>query len=1014
MANKAAQGTDLLAYVIDGMIQGVTQQSEWDRRDTQCEAQFDAVNSPVNGCAARPGFDFIKQLDATDHTNSFCYEIFRGDTEHYLVVIDQTASGANSRKLHVYDLNTGLECAVTIVASSLVTVTIASPGVVGWPAHGLLANQPVFFEPDTTVTLPSPFVQGTTYFVKTVADADHLTLSTTSGGTVINTSGAVVGTPKLFARVIGARAASEAYLACSINLPNVSLMATTLEDTTFIGNREVVTAMSTTLKSPPAQNNGILFFRAGGYQMTFQVSVTYNGSVYTWTYLTPDNSAVTNATYISTNALAATFFRSLTGADATPTTSGTAFGSLPSGAVAGVGAATTGDPTGAPNAAVTGSTTLTSLGFTVELNGSCILISRSDAAEWALDTGDGVGNTYLICGKDTIQSFDQLPPSCFSGFTIKVIGTNQQQEDDYFVQFQGADGSSGYWEEVVAPGTPLTFDPTTMPLSLVNTGVGTFDFGQPPWGGRVSGDGVFSALDPSFIGNPLQELAFDNGRLALMWEGATVWSRTKNVFVFFPDSAQTVLDTDPIDIKPGGGKTIALLRRIIQVAETTLLWAEKIQFRATSGVNPFTQATVECPPSTNYEFSPLAIPKPVGQSLYFATEVGAFATLRDLSIQNNVPVGATDVTGHVKKYIPTGVRWITASDTLGMLFCTTLGALSNIFCYNYLLSATARLQSAWNTWRLPPQSVVLWVGMDLNFLFALVQRPGGAVLLKADLSPDLLDADAGALYHTRLDFRVTEAACTAAGAMSYNAATNQTTITMPYEMPEALGWLPTDGTPSPLMVVNRTVLAPPGALLLEGGGGDLVLEGGSGDLLLEGTYGRPRGYSWPIAAFPTLTTILVSGDCTGAQFYAGWRIRSERELSRFYLKTNKGLVPTERLAVRNFVVNYSDSGYFRAEVSLLGNLETPFQTYSMTGRILGDPLNVMGSNQLVTGTFKVPIAADNDKYTLNLVNDSFLPSNWNSMVYQYQPTYIAKPDGIGQSVPSYFANGGSAGYANNF
>lgn len=1005
---KAKAGTDLLAYVIDGMIQGVTQQSQWERRDTQCEAQFDAVNSPVNGCEARPGFDFIAKLVTGDHTHSFCYEIFRGDSEHYLVIIDSVPSGPNNRLLHVYDLNTGLECAVTIVASSEVSVTAASPGVVHWPSHGLLANQPVYFEIDSTVTLLTGYVQGTTYFVKTVIDADHFTLSATAGGAAINTSGTPVGTPILFARVTGSRPASEAYLNCTVNPNNVSLMATTLQDFTFVGNREVTTLMSTSNLSPPEVNDAIMFFRAGGYLITYQCAVTYNGHVYTWTYTTPDNSVAGNAVYIATNEIAAAFFRSLTGVDAVVTTTGTTIASLPVGAVPGVGAAFNGDSSGASGFATTGSTTLLSLGFTVKLNGSCILISRADDAPWTLDTGDGVGNTYLICGQDTIQNFADLPPSCFSGFTIKVIGTNQDTADDYWVQFQGADGSSGYWEEVVAPGTSLTFETTTMPQALVNTGLDQFDFGVPPWGSRVSGDGINSSLDPSFIGYPLQDMAFDNGRLALMPEGSCVWSHAINTFVFFPDSAQTVLETDPIDVKPNGGKTIALLRRFIQTAETTFLWAEKIQFRATSGVNPFTEATVECPPSTNYEFSPQALPKAVGQSLYFVTELGKYATLRDLTVQNNVVVGATDVTGHVKKYIPTGVRWITASDTLGVLFLTTTGAASSIFCYNYLLSATQRQQSAWNIWRLPANSTVLWAGMDLNFLYALVQRPDGAILLRTDLSVDLLDSDTGATYHTRLDMRVTEALCT----MAFNAGSNQTTITLPYQIPETATWEP--GQLAPMMVVNRTI-PPTSYLLLQDDVSRLGLEHTGGDLLLEGAgLARYRGYSWPIVSFGG-NTIVVTGDCSQEQFYAGFRIRSERELSRFLLKTNRGMVPTHKLVPHHLVVNYGDTGYFRAEVCRKDSTPRPLEKYEMTGRILSDQPNVTGIVPLTTGSFKVPIMAENDKYTLTLVNDSFLPSKWDSLVYEYIVAYLAKPDGIGQSVPSYFANNSvNSGPVGNF
>lgn len=75
--------------------------------------------------------------------------------------------------------------------SSTVTITIASPGVVTWTGHGLAVGTGVSFA--TTGALPTGLVAGTTYYVKTVLDANTFTLSATKGGTVINTTGTQSG-----------------------------------------------------------------------------------------------------------------------------------------------------------------------------------------------------------------------------------------------------------------------------------------------------------------------------------------------------------------------------------------------------------------------------------------------------------------------------------------------------------------------------------------------------------------------------------------------------------------------------------------------------------------------------------------------------------------------------------------------------------------------------------------------------------------------------------------------------
>lgn len=75
--------------------------------------------------------------------------------------------------------------------SATVTISNASPGVITWTGHGLEANTPVVFT--TTGALPTGLTAGTTYYVKTVSDANSFTVSATPGGTAVDTSSAGSG-----------------------------------------------------------------------------------------------------------------------------------------------------------------------------------------------------------------------------------------------------------------------------------------------------------------------------------------------------------------------------------------------------------------------------------------------------------------------------------------------------------------------------------------------------------------------------------------------------------------------------------------------------------------------------------------------------------------------------------------------------------------------------------------------------------------------------------------------------
>jgi len=78
----------------------------------------------------------------------------------------------------------------SLVQSGTVTISNASPAVVTYTAHGLATNQQIIFR--TTGTLPTGVVPGQAYFI-TVIDANTFNISSSRGGTFVNTSSAGAG-----------------------------------------------------------------------------------------------------------------------------------------------------------------------------------------------------------------------------------------------------------------------------------------------------------------------------------------------------------------------------------------------------------------------------------------------------------------------------------------------------------------------------------------------------------------------------------------------------------------------------------------------------------------------------------------------------------------------------------------------------------------------------------------------------------------------------------------------------
>lgn len=79
-----------------------------------------------------------------------------------------------------------------LVRSLPVVLTLASPGIVNWTAHGLPENAPVKFS--TTGALPTGLVAGTTYYVRPTISANGFSVAATPGGAAINFTGSQSGT----------------------------------------------------------------------------------------------------------------------------------------------------------------------------------------------------------------------------------------------------------------------------------------------------------------------------------------------------------------------------------------------------------------------------------------------------------------------------------------------------------------------------------------------------------------------------------------------------------------------------------------------------------------------------------------------------------------------------------------------------------------------------------------------------------------------------------------------------
>lgn len=785
-----AYGSDTQIQLVPNLCQGVSQQAEQQRRDTQCESQFDCVNSPSEGAQARPCGEVVKVWLARTLTGAFFSEIVR-DTENYLV-------GVYGAAIFAINLDTGV---------------------------------------DATITQS-------------------------------NTDGYL--TP------VGGAA------------PRDQFRSVVIEDTSLLLNRSIKPLMDSTILSPVRYPEAILFVRQGAMSTGYKVTITgTNGNTDNAisAYETPRVDFTSDTVRSTTQWIAAVL------------TDGGGQGASPSLGYANPAPALNGQH---------GYSAMRTLG-----DGSLVYINRADHGDFDIETIDGNGDDFMYAFKGKTTNFAKLPAKGFDGFVLAVEVDDRSKADAYYVRFTGP-SSTGTWEEVVAPNTPTTLKKATMPHKLVNTGLNTFTYSDQDWSTRIAGDGINTAKDPGFVGKFPRDIFYHQNRLGVLYTGGAVWSKARFPFTMFPDTVQAALAEAPVDVTLVPGQTTRGASEMdfaVQIDESLFLWSPKAQFRVSSGTDNFKQDSVAANPSTAYVYSRICDPLAVGQFLYFPADVGPHSSLRSVQFYQGKPNGDTTVTNHVADYMASGIRYMTGSDTLGVMFLVSDNDPTVLYCYNFLFSQDEYIQSAWNKWRIPGGNI-LWASINDNELRVLQQRSEGVALLSFNLTPKAVDPITGAEYSTRLDLRVDETQVTSG---SYNSGANTYSFTLPYT--------PAAGSPA-FHVITR--------------------EDKSG--------GYSRGREFPIVSIVG-GVVTVKGDLTGYKFYAGHAIRSERTESRFFIRNQKGITPTDRLTIADFTVQFAETGYTRIEVAK-PNDDT--KSYPWEARTSGLPDGHSGTPVIGTDSLTAP------------------------------------------------------------
>ena len=584
-------------------------------------------------------------------------------------------------------------------------------------------------------------------------------------------------------------------------------------------------------------------------------------------------------------------------------------------------------------------------GYTKAKLGNSSFWIKKTSGTLTVTASDGFGDDASQVVKDKVQNFSDLPVPAKSNQIVQVTGDASNGFDDYYVKFIEADN---LWQETIAPSTQYRIDDTTMPHVLIRTADGNFRFTQadgssytisgttydvPQWGDRICGDEE-SVPDPSFIGRKINDIFFHRNRLGFLADENVIMSRSGEFFEFFPETITQVLDTDPIDVASTHTK-VSILRHAISFDEELLLFSDQTQFILSGGAT-LTAENISINVTTEFETDKNIKPVGAGSNVYFGFNKGNFTGIRELYIASDTDIKqADDITANVPKYIPSNVFKLASATTENILVGLSSDEKNSLFVYQYYVSQNRRLQSAWHKWTYGTDATDNILNIDFieNELFIINERSDGVYLEKIDISPALTDT--GETYLTHLDRKLDNTEITE----SYNAGTNQTTITLPYTINNTM------------KVVGRS-----GASNKAGQEISIVSQSG--------------------------TSIVVTGDITSQNYFIGEKYEFKFTFSQQFIQTadtqgSRISVKEGRLQIRNWNVSFNDTGYFTTEVKPVGR-DTSTTTY--TGTITGTGL--LGTVNLEDGDYTFAVQSENDKLTVTIKNDSHLPSNFINASWQ--------------------------------
>jgi hypothetical protein len=342
-------------------------------------------------------------------------------------------------------------------------------------------------------------------------------------------------------------------------------------------------------------------------------------------------------------------------------------------------------------------------GFTSVSDGSVIKITRDDGTGFDVVVSDTFGSQASSAFKGVVEQMTDVPKSFpFKDTVLKVDGIDRNDGTAYWVKYDG-----NKWIEHRDPTMLHKIRASTMPHQLVRNADLTFTFKALEWNDILVGDEDSQSI-PEFIGNPIKDMFFVNGRFGILTENGISLSEQGNITNFFRTTVLALLDDSAITTYIDSSKSVGL-QYAVELQSSIILFGDKIQFAldASKGITP---STISVQPISGFEINKNVKPLSTGDSVFFLVSKNNYSSLMEMNKTTiSMNIRANDVSAHIPDYISNDIMQIVSSDRDNAIFLRSRSQKDTIYLYKHYGTETEKMQMAWSKWTF---------SMDINSIFA--------------------------------------------------------------------------------------------------------------------------------------------------------------------------------------------------------------------------------------------------------------------------------------------------------